>query len=111
MVCSTSTPTAIKTPDFGNNNAVQALLSSDEVFPVHPMVYDIANILPWILALENYPLSFAYQSVAINLLLVCDWQSPVQIHPYDAHFRVVLVVEYQILCNHFILILLMMQWL
>jgi hypothetical protein len=51
---------AIKTSNLGNNNAAQALLSSDQGFLVPPIFYDIAESLPWILEVEAFPLSFAY---------------------------------------------------
>ncbi len=90
MLESLSTPVAIKTSDLHSNIAVQGLLSSDRVLPVPPIVNDIAGALPWLL--EMKPLEIVYRSVAVNLLLVCDWQSPSHISPYDAHFRNSLVV-------------------
>jgi hypothetical protein len=39
--------------------------------------------------------------VAVNLLQVCDWQSPAQTHPYDAHFKILFIVTNQILWKSF----------
>ncbi len=96
-----SMPVVIKTSDLRNNGAVQALIGSDRVFPVPSVVEDIAEALPWMWETDRYPLSLAYRSVLVNLLLVCDWQSPLHIDPYSAHFRITMVVVNNILCNAF----------
>jgi len=95
-----STPVVFKTSDL-SNDAVQALLHSDQVFPVPPMVNDIAEALPWMLVVDNFPLQFSYQEVLFQLLHVCDWNSPLHISPYDAHFKISLVVAERILWKVF----------
>jgi len=99
MLKSFPTPILIKTSDLGNNNAVQGLLGSDQILPVPPIVNDIAEAMSWLLEVDF--LQCVYRPVAKNLFLVCDWLSPGHISPYDAHFRISLVVTNSILNQSF----------
>ena len=101
MLKGLSTPIVIKTSDLHSNEPVQVLLSSDQVFPVPSIVNDIAEVLSWMLDVNNFPLQFAYLAVLFHLLHVCDWQSPLHTSPYDAHFKISLVVAERILWKAF----------
>jgi hypothetical protein len=101
MVYSHSLPYAIKLSDLHNNATVQALLGSDHVLPVPCIVDDIADSLSWLLEVEVFPLSLFYRLVVTQLLLVCDWQSPFHIHPYDAHYKIILFVARNFLQKYF----------
>jgi len=61
------------------------------------MVNDIIEALPWLL--EAFPI--LYQAVAINLFMVCDWQSPHHMSPYNAHFRLSMVAINKLLMKSF----------
>ena len=96
-----SVPVVIKTSDLRSNDALQVLLSSDQVLPVPSIANDIAEALPWMLEVDNFPLSFAYKAVLCHLYRVCDWQSEHHISPYDAHFKISLIVADRILWKAF----------
>jgi hypothetical protein len=94
-------PYALKLSDLHSNATVQALLGSDRVLPVPSIVDDIVDSLSWLLEAEVFPLSPFYRLVVTQLLLVCDWQSPVHIHPYDAHYKIILCVARNFLRRYF----------
>jgi hypothetical protein len=96
-----SLPYAIKLSDLQNNAVVQALLGSERVLPVPRIVDDIAESLRWLLEDEVFPLSPFYRLVVTQLLLVCDWQSPFHVHPYDAHYKIILIVAMNFLRKYF----------
>lgn len=97
MLETSSTPIMIKTSDLCSSLALQGFLSSNQVLPVPPMVNDIAEALPWLL--EAFPI--LYRAVAINLFMVCNWQSLHHISPYDAHFRLSMVAINKLLMKSF----------
>ena len=101
MMYSHSLPYAIKLSDLQNNAVVQALLGSERVLPVPRIVDDIAESLRWLLEDEVFPLSPFYRLVVTQLLLVCDWQSPFHVHPYDAHYKIIWVVTKHFLQKYF----------
>jgi hypothetical protein len=101
MMYSHSLPYAIKLSDLHNNAVVQALLGSERVLPVPCIVDDIAESLRWLLEVEVFPLSPFYMLVVTQLLLVCDWQSPFYVHPYDAHYKIMLIVVKNFLWKYF----------
>jgi hypothetical protein len=101
MMYSHSLPYAIKLSDLQNNAVVQALLGSERVLPVPRIVDDIAESLRWLLEDEVFPLSPFYRLVVTQLLLVCDWQSPFHVHPYDAHYKIILIVAMNFLRKYF----------
>jgi hypothetical protein len=101
MMYSHSLPYAIKLSDLQNNAIVQALLGSERVLPVPRIVDDIAESLRWLLEDEVFPLSPFYKVVVTQLLLVCDWQSPFHVHPYDAHYKIIWIVAKHFLRKYF----------
>jgi len=101
MMYSHSLPYAIKLSNLQNNAVVQALLGSEHILPVPRIVDDSAESLRWLLEDEVFPLSPFYKVVVTQLLLVCDWQSPFHVHPYDAHYKIILIVVKNFLRKYF----------
>jgi hypothetical protein len=70
-------------------------------FQVPPFVNDIAAVLPWLLESAPIPLSYCYQSVAVNLHFACNSNGDYHIHPLDAHLRIAIICLNRVLHNFY----------
>jgi hypothetical protein len=67
------------------------MLSSNCVVAVPPFVNDIADSLGWLLWEVPFSLATSYATIAINLFYVCECNNNGHIHPFVAHFKLVML--------------------